>query len=249
MHFLSLSALEIVQLRSRRSRRSCMYSPDGRTVLIGRLLLPAKRIVDSSSNSLKNFFKDSGKQTEPSVITIAHITFRDRGGVLRLLEVASSQREALSAWANALRDVRKTIPRITSHAHGRWVLRCMAATSKRGTTGYLGNSELRHLLKRANASAQLSGEALEEAVRDAEVNLKLPPWITLLGDRRHSTVLNACQVTGTLLYLSCVSEHIAKLFASYAIDGTMTTELWLTFVRAKQSSDSLRITRAMRKWS
>ena len=239
MHFISLSTVEIVQLRSRRSRRSwkSFYSPEGRTGFIATLLLPAKRIVDSSSNSLKNLlFKDVGRQAEPAVISLTHITFRDRGGALKLLEVASPQRETLSAWANALREVIKTVPRTASHAHWRWVLCCMVATSKRSTTGHLGSSELGSLLKRANANTQkLDSEVIEEAIRKAEVSLRLPPWLsTLPGDRRHCTALNVCQLTGMLLYLSCVSEQIAKLFASSSVDGTMTTECWCTFVRTRQ---------------
>eukprot|EP00966_Prymnesium_polylepis_P114618 2648703-Prymnesium_polylepis.1 len=53
---------------------------------------------------------------------------------------------------------------IGTAAHWRWGLSCMAATSRKGATGRLRRSEVRSLLKQANASSVLKQDSIDDAL-------------------------------------------------------------------------------------
>eukprot|EP00966_Prymnesium_polylepis_P158132 3655060-Prymnesium_polylepis.1 len=55
----------------------------------------------------------------------------------------------------------------------------MAATSERGETGFLRSSDLRFLLRRANASPAMASTDLSKAIEAAEQSMqsKLPEWL------------------------------------------------------------------------
>jgi len=116
----------------------------------------------------------------------------------------------------------------------------MAGACERGAAGSLRQTDLRSLLRCANASAQLSTEAaLEEAfrsVQDIEQQLELPHWLkeSCIGDTRVRKFLNAWQITGLLLHMSTRSQQIAARFYCFAAGGRMSSSEWLAFVRAEQ---------------
>eukprot|EP00966_Prymnesium_polylepis_P125111 2893326-Prymnesium_polylepis.1 len=115
----------------------------------------------------------------------------------------------------------------------------MAATSTRGTTAYLHQSELRSLLRRANASANISNVAIEEAllsIEQAEEQIQLPQWLMVacLKQTRPYGVLDARQVTGMLLGLCCSSKEAAQLFETFSSNGRMSSLEWRSFVRSEQ---------------
>ena len=157
----------------------------------------------------------------------------------------SAQRAA--QWVAGLVAVLKMIPRSTSPAQCRWVLSCMAATSERGTTGSLHRSDLRSLLRRANATAGLGATALEQAVQSAiesELNLKLP-WGLEVGRRTSGlkvgrranvahSLLGVRQVVELLLRLCTSTPQITQLFGRYAVEGRLDMARWLVFFRTEQ---------------
>jgi len=74
------------------------------------------------------------------------------------------------SWAMGLQELLNTVPRAAPPAYWRWVLCCMAETSERGHTGVLRQTELRALLRRANASSGLSTHEIHEALRSVGVS-------------------------------------------------------------------------------
>jgi|EP00966_Prymnesium_polylepis_P214762 hypothetical protein len=115
----------------------------------------------------------------------------------------------------------------------------MAVASKRGNTGVVRRSELRSLLRCANASAALSVAMIEETlqlVKQAEDELELPRWLRVAPLRASSgaALLNAQHVTGLLIRLSTSSQHINDLFHSDAVNGRIELTAWLSFVQQSQ---------------
>ena len=174
-----------------------------------------------------------------------HISYTDRGGVSRVLELNLHSHNA-AEWKQGLNALLKLMPRSASPAHWWWGLSCMAATSERGASAFLRQSELRSLLRRANASACLSSEALQaileaEDARDEES--QLPPWLRGIRRRKSKTerilgssdrLLNAKQIMELLLRLCTASPQIEALFERYAHNGRMDLAGWLEFVRGEQ---------------
>ena len=73
-----------------------------------------------------------------------------------------------SKWYDSLMKLLGSVPRLASPPHWHWVRYCMAATSERGASGFLRHSELRSVLRHANASANLQLETLEATLRAVE---------------------------------------------------------------------------------
>eukprot|EP00966_Prymnesium_polylepis_P236937 5479751-Prymnesium_polylepis.1 len=116
----------------------------------------------------------------------------------------------------------------------------MAATSERGTTGFLRCSDLSALRMYANVGTKL-GTALDEllrAVEDSEGQLGLPQWLGSARaiDSHPRSLWDARLVAGTLLHLCTKSQHIQELFDRYSIHGAQGLGLaeWVNFVRSEQ---------------
>ena len=169
-----------------------------------------------------------------------NIAFSDRGGVSRLLELRVHEGRA-TTWRDALRALIETIPHHGAPAHWRWSVACMAATSERGAAGTLRKSELRPLLRCANASSSLSNSRLEEALESVEESEQaLPRWLTTsqtAGDEIKARLLNARQVGELLLRLSTSSAAISQLFERHNLGGQLGLAEWLSFTRSEQLGD------------
>jgi hypothetical protein len=153
--------------------------------------------------------------------------------------------DSATVWTEGLLTLEKMVPKVATPAHWRWVFSCMAATSRRGATGFLLQSEVGSLLKRAHASPHLSVEALEAVIRsteEAELKLELPKWLQAVRPRIgfHRGVfhakLNARQIAEMLLRLCTSSAHIQFVFDSYATNGEIGSAEWLAFVKAEQTA-------------
>eukprot|EP00966_Prymnesium_polylepis_P105688 2447806-Prymnesium_polylepis.1 len=122
----------------------------------------------------------------------------------------------------------------------------MATTSQRGATGFLPRLEFTALLRRANASARVSGSLVDEtiqAMKEAEQQQQLPKWLCAAStrERQEQKQLNAWQVTNVMLGLCTSSRAIRDLFGCYANKGEMRLDEWLAFIRTEQlglSSDA-----------
>jgi hypothetical protein len=142
-------------------------------------------------------------------------------------------------WIAGLRELMNIVPNIASPAHWRWAQSCLAAMAKRGAAGVLRKSELRSLLRRANASTSLSTKSLGERLdtfAQIEKRLGLPEWVEAAqgsGTRRHE-LLGVRQVTGLLLQLSTSSHEITELFDIYSTGGRMGWSEWNRYVRTEQ---------------
>eukprot|EP00966_Prymnesium_polylepis_P232092 5369354-Prymnesium_polylepis.1 len=125
--------------------------------------------------------------------TALHIAFSDVGGVMRTLELHTSSNKA-KAWSEGLEVFLQTVPRSASPAHSRWVLSCMAVTSRRGQGGFLRKSEIRLLVRCANGSPDLPSEAFDNVFRAVEESEQaLPLWLKPLDASSRSRELNARQ--------------------------------------------------------
>ena len=165
-----------------------------------------------------------------------YVMYSDRGGIQRALRMRMPHEHA-DAWVTGLRTLLKMFPPVATPAHTRWSMSCMAATSKRGATGFIRRTELRSLLVRANASARLTVTELDRALTAAqEEQAELPQWLStplIAGNgRRH--MLNMHQITGLLVRLNTSSSAIQALFKKYATSGTMGVPDWLEFVSNEQ---------------
>ena len=175
------------------------------------------------------------------------IRYTDRKAKPRVLELRMGRRKAV-AWAQGLQVLLESEPDIASLPHWRWVLSCMAATSRRGAAGYLCSAELRSLLTLANASPHIGATDLKKAVQQSEL-LELPAWLlpptagSSRSTSRHSggarppanqKMLNVRQVTHVLLQLCVLSREITELFERHAINCRMPLAQWLTFIRSEQ---------------
>eukprot|EP00966_Prymnesium_polylepis_P030066 698825-Prymnesium_polylepis.3 len=116
----------------------------------------------------------------------------------------------------------------------------MAATNRRGATGVLRRSDLRALLRRANANPLLGLDtaALQGAVANFEENelagRSLTPQPSAAVGGGGQGLLNTQQVTGLLLHLSTSSKMISELFSRYEVGGSVPLVQWLEFTRAEQ---------------
>ena len=170
------------------------------------------------------------------------ITFSSDGGVMRDLRLIMPESDAVR-WVVGVQTLRDAIPRLGSPAHGRWVLSCMSATSRRGATGSLREVDIRSLLNRANASARLSStSALEAAVRHVTGECwrsTLPSWLQageFNPSGHHDNVLSLPQLTSVLLQLCTSSACITRLFDRYATDGHVNQTGWMNFERKEQTA-------------
>jgi len=181
---------------------------------------------------------------EHAADTRIHLTYNDAGGVVRVLELRMSAHNA-ARWDESLKSLLSTYTRVATPAHWRWALSCMAATSARGATGFLRHSELRSLLRYANASADLSRKELEEAIEEIESHSEprlerkdLPRFLRSshgsVNPSHHHKQLTARQVTALLLRLSTSSAAITEVFHRYAVDDAMGLPEWLAFERSEQ---------------
>jgi hypothetical protein len=188
--------------------------------------------------SKKSRFKHNSETT--SNLSKLRITYSDRGGILRVLSLTMSADKA-GVWSKGLNALLRLVPDSASPAHERWVLSCMAATSARGATGRLHRSELRSLLRRANASARISNVLIEEAlesVEESEQQMELPQWLTVarLKHERAQQLLDTRQVAGLLLRMCTSSKRITELFNTFASNGQIGIAEWRNFVRSEQVS-------------
>eukprot|EP00966_Prymnesium_polylepis_P016759 386615-Prymnesium_polylepis.1 len=165
------------------------------------------------------------------------VTYNDYGGVSRQMSLWMS-RPAAAAWVESVQALLKVLPRHTgSPAHWRWSLSCMAVISSRGSSGSLLQSDLRALLRCANASSLVSNEVLDralESVKQSERQQMIPPWLLAHGDGNLSKKVRPHQVAGLLLRLSTASPRITEQYNSHAIDDWLGLDGWLDFQRSEQ---------------
>jgi hypothetical protein len=165
------------------------------------------------------------------------ITFRDGGGYTRVLVLCMPTVKVAATWLDGVQAL-LAHPRIASAAHWHWALSCMASTSRRGASGFLQRSELRPLLRCANANATLSAVALETAFAQAvesRERMNFPPWQRVPSSHRGQP-LCAQQITWFLVQLSTCTKEITAIFDEYAPEGRMNLEQWLRFCGAEQSA-------------
>ena len=101
----------------------------------------------------------------------------------------------------------------------------------------LHRSEIRSLLRHANASAALSAEALDEALQsiyEAEERMQLPDWMKTPPPELQK-MLGTRQVTAVLLWLCTSSREITELFGRYAaLNNQMGAAEWHKFQLTEQ---------------
>jgi len=209
------------------------------------LELPELRSTNSHEQpSPKPAGKAKGAARDHATDMRIHLTYNDTGGLLRVLELRMPAHVA-EHWNESLGGLLSTYTRVATPAHWRWALSCMAATSARGATGFLRHSELRSLLRYANASADLSRKELEEAIEEIESHSEprlerkdLPRFLRSshgsVNPSHHHKQLTARQVTALLLRLSTSSAAITEVFHRYAVDDAMGLPEWLAFERSEQ---------------
>jgi len=176
------------------------------------------------------------------VINTLTVTYSDRGGISRQLELRMLNRVA-SVWLEALQLMMKMIPRTISPAFSRWAASCMAATSTRGAGGALRYAELGSILRCANASDTLNSDQLDEALRNyheqIEQSLDIPQWLeSVSAGTPARRMLGTREVTGLLLLLCSPSQHIEDVFERYGADGFMGPAEWIQFHRAEQHNQN-----------
>ena len=155
-----------------------------------------------------------------------------------------------SRWFAGLQELLKSAPRSASPAHWRWALSCMRAASERGTKGFLRQSELKLLLRCANASP--GEDTYKEALKLLEEGIGqfgLSKWgelpssrssaerLTRMSLRARHTLLDAQQLAVLLFRLSISSQTITDVFAKYASSQTKRAlgfTQWLSFVHSEQ---------------
>jgi hypothetical protein len=182
------------------------------------------------------FDTPSALASEQRKITITYNDSTDmaRMMTLRPLPQGPQHLSLAAAWVEVLEEVLKTIPRFGRAANWRWAVSCIAATSTRGKSGILLRSELRILLRCANASAQLSNADVDACIEATRENS--PQWLLSAppDPHRSNSRLNAQQITMMLLQLCTSTPVLIELFSRYACSGCMEIDEWLTFVRIEQ---------------
>jgi hypothetical protein len=172
-----------------------------------------------------------------------HITCCSLSGVPQVIKLRLRAGRESTNWIEGLQTLLRMVPHYASPIHWRWTLSCMAASIERGAkgaTGFLHRTELKSLLRRANASTRTSTFAIDavlKAVDESEARLQLPPWLKAdpaAHGHQHEAILNARQVTGLLLRLCTASQVISDLFDCHSVDGRFGLTNWLNFVRVNQ---------------
>ena len=193
----------------------------------------------------------SGRHWQQRMQRSAHsnvnVTYSDKGGVLRTLELRMSGDRG-AVWGEQLQALVKMAPCVAPAAHWRWCLSCMAATSESGATGCLRRCELRSLLRRANARASMSIKEVEDTLASElsdRQRLQLPKWLAAdsVGDGHHVKLLDAQNVCGLLLRLCTATRDITRLYEQYAVDNHLGSAEWVCFVRAEQLTPSSGVVR------
>mmetsp|Transcript_68515 Transcript_68515/g.205239 ORF Transcript_68515/g.205239 Transcript_68515/m.205239 type:complete len:636 (+) Transcript_68515:126-2033(+) len=165
------------------------------------------------------------------------IAYSDRGGTVRVLQLAVPVEHAAATWVRGLQSLTGLVRTSTRAAHWRWALSCWATTSARGKAELL-RSDIRFVLLRANASSKLGIEALKQALQTTEEEvrqLELPQWLRAATVGRKLTHLNAYSIVLLLLQLCISTDRITELFDRYAVDGQMSQINWLSFIRLEQT--------------
>jgi hypothetical protein len=171
------------------------------------------------------------------------IMFIDRCSIPRIAQLSMHEVSAHS-WVGGLKALLQLIPSSASPAHTHWASACMAATSSRGTRGFLRRSEARHgLLAIANANTGLTAAALEDALRSLRLSEELhevPQWLRASrgGASEKQALLNSRQVTELLLRLCTSSQEITKVFERHAVGDWMGLVEWLHFFNTDQLTRS-----------
>jgi len=168
------------------------------------------------------------------------VRFNDCGGISRVLKLQMSSKRG-SEWVEGLRELLKLSRSPASPAYWRWVLSCMAATSKAGASGFLPKSQIMPMLRRANANPKTSTSELTHSLLTAagvEKRADVPQWLQAAqsSSGRGAGVLNAPQAAHLLLQLSTTSSGITELFTRYKHGDLMGLEGWLNFVKHEQLS-------------
>jgi hypothetical protein len=272
-HSVSLAAIQMVQRESKPMRRGAsgvrrmtstrqylIKSSSRETVQQYLIKSSSRETVQQSSaramavDRISSLFRNSHSGPQPprserSELSSVTITFSDRGGVTRVLDMCMLSQRCVE-WMAGIESLRQMLPQSPSPALWRWSMACMAATSKRGGTGFLRVRELRALLRCANASPTLSTEAIEEAFRSVvvtEQQLGLPSWLCsqsnfildlsinpAAGNEAWYKLVNGRLITGMLHRLSMASQVVAECWNHYAGDGKMGETEFLDFVRTEQ---------------
>jgi len=234
-----ISLYSVVEVDQTGHRESFVSSTSHRTNRDGASL--ATRPAETGNPAGSVIDGDLGRSIE--------ISFRDRGGVERVLELSEPSKTSPGAWIKALRSLLQMLPcasaqtRLAMSVHWRWALSCMASASARGSTGFLRHAELRWLLRRANVNTQLTLHEIEAALEDVyaserkmAVTRELPPWLQELAQGNRRKLLSAWQVTGLMLQLRTSSPHIEGLYLHHSINDQIGIVEWLNFVRTEQLS-------------
>ena len=242
-HFISLHTIEHVALK-KATRASMQEQASVATSAGGTELANLPGACNCNDGTPNRELRGQSKPTSLHLINratsanhqIVAVSFSDAGGILNVLELRMPNQMAV-AWADGIREVIDMVPRSGSPAQWRWTLSCMAATNRRGTTGYLHRSDVPALLQRANSSKVMSPAALEGLVQSfeqSEDQLALPPWLRAPVGQTDEPLLSAQHASEILLQLCVSSEPIRKLYARHAVDDKVTITEWLRFVHDEQ---------------
>ena len=167
---------------------------------------------------------------------------------MRVLELRMRKNTIASTWVDGLRALLKTVPRPSPPAYTRWALSCIAGSGDRAVPGSVRMSEILTVLRRANASASVGSELIEQtlrAVEESEEQEELPPWLASAAAREVRThdqtqkLLSIQQVVSLLLRLCTSSATITQLFHRYAVGDKMGLSQWLSFVSTEQLASQL----------
>jgi len=143
-HAVSLVAVEKVEMTARMRRRKTLdLLPSN--FIASRWLRKASeesiRVSDRISKLSGRGSKGASRKgtipekVKTEIMAAVAITFTDCGGVERVLFVLMPRITA-QKWVEGLQELLTIIPRTASPVHWRWSLSCMAATSKRSTSGF-----------------------------------------------------------------------------------------------------------------
>ena len=225
-HFISINTVQSVQSAhqqsSRLSSRGSLRSANQQSSRLSRRGSVTPRFGNSRTTTLAS--------------SVVRIIYSDRGGVLRVLELSCSEEKG-SSWSEGLQTLLDAVPRQGVPAHWRWALSCMAATSRRGATGFLRQGELATLLTCAN-SIGVSAAALETALQsvNSAQQQEAPPWLrTRADENQRMQLLGPQSIVGVLLRLCMSSQHISELYRRYTDrSGLINSDRWLEFQRCEQ---------------
>eukprot|EP00966_Prymnesium_polylepis_P176453 4084242-Prymnesium_polylepis.1 len=135
-------------------------------------------------------------------------------------------------WAEGLRELVNTVRNSASPAHWRWAQSCTGAASS--GRAFLRSSELRSVLRRANATGSISTAALRDILQSIAAGQQLPPWLGCDKQEKASKLLDSRTIALLLIRLSTSSQWITDLFSRYAVADEMSPDQWASFVKAEQ---------------